>query len=225
MKRWQIIVLVLLALAGVYYVYLHHREWGLFGSRTEESIESVTSGPGSSYTRAAHVSWQSVDRTPDGFKVDMPSQIKEMHVPAYAEKGAAEQVEMIYANPDAETTYAVSWADNPPVTRTLDRSPEHILDMARDDAMTSSQTSLVNESHGNPSGYPERTFSARNSGGGVMNCRLIYTGQRLYMLTAAFPSAQARNDKDVARFFSSFTLTESSRIPESLPAAPPPSRN
>jgi hypothetical protein len=224
-KHWRTIVLGLLVLAGVYYVYLHHREWGLFGSRTAESEESATSGLGSLYARPARVSWQSVDRSPDGFKVDMPSQIKEMHVPAYAEKGAAEQVEMIYSNPDPETTYAVSWADNPPVTRTADRSPEHILDLARDDAMASTQTTLVNESHGNPAGYPQRDFSARNSGGGVMKCRLIYAGQRLYMLTAAFPSAQARNDQDVARFFNSFALTESSRIPESLPAAPPPSRN
>jgi hypothetical protein len=39
-----------------------------------------------------------------------------------------------------------------------------------------------------------------------MNSRLIYAGQRLYMLTAVFPSAGARRDADVSRFFNSFAI-------------------
>jgi hypothetical protein len=67
----------------------------------------------------------------------------------------------------------------------------------------------VSDAATNIQGFPGRTFEARNSGGGVMNSRLVYTGSRLYMLTAAFPSVSARRQKDVTRFFNSFTITSS----------------
>jgi hypothetical protein len=82
------------------------------------------------------------------------------------------------------------------------------------------QTTLESEVHISPGGFPAREFSAHNAAGGVMNVHLLFTGQRLYMLVATFPSASARNDQDVARFFNSFTLVEPNRIPESLPGAP-----
>lgn len=222
MKRWRSIVVVLLILAGAIYVYLHWQEWGLFGSRTAESGETSNSSESvfsSLFTHPTRPTWASIDRSPDGFKVDMPSTVQEAQIAAYNEKGGAEQVEMIYSNPDASTTYAVTWADNPPVTRTQERSPDRILDLARDDALLRTQTTLNSESHPNPDGYPARDFTAHNAGGGVMSCRLIYTGQRLYMMTAAFPSARARNEQDVMRFFNSFAFTESPRIPATLPAA------
>jgi hypothetical protein len=58
----------------------------------------------------------------------------------------------------------------------------------------------------NTQGSPGREFTARNSGGGGLNSRLIYAGPWLYMLTAAFPSEGARRDKDVSRFFNSFVI-------------------
>jgi hypothetical protein len=61
--------------------------------------------------------WQPVDRTPDGFKVEMPAEIKQIQVPAYNEQGGSEQVDMIYSYPDSETCFSVAWADDPPVER------------------------------------------------------------------------------------------------------------
>jgi hypothetical protein len=45
-----------------------------------------------------------------------------------------------------------------------------------------------------------------------MNSRLISAGPRLYMLTAVFPSAAARRDSDVSRFFNSFTTNTPSHL-------------
>jgi hypothetical protein len=45
------------------------------------------------------------------------------------------------------------------------------------------------------------------------------------MLTAAFPSMGARREQDVTRFFSSFTVLQSSSIPTTLPAASGPRTN
>jgi hypothetical protein len=55
-----------------------------------------------------------------------------------------------------------------------------------------------------------------------MSSRLIYVNPRLYMLIAAFPSEGARREQDVARFFDSFAIVASERVPETLPVAAAP---
>ena len=223
MKRWYYIVLIGIGILAAAYAYLHRQELGLGGSPggTVDVGSSADSGTSavSSGAHPAHVSWQKIDRSPDGFKVDMPSDIKEIQIPAYNEHGGSEQVSMIFANPDAETTYSVAWADDPPVARVSSHAADRTLDMARNDALLRTQTTLVNELRTSQGGFPAREFAARNVGGGVMNSRLIYAGTRLYMLTAAFPSAGARRDQDVVRFFTSFSIISSPGIPETMPQA------
>ncbi len=82
----------------------------------------------------------------------------------------------------------------------------------------------MTETRESPDGNPTRNIEARNSGGGIMDTRLIFAGERLYMLTVAYPSSSARRDRDVSRFFSSFKADQTSRIPERLPAASAPVR-
>jgi hypothetical protein len=88
---------------------------------------------------------------------------------------------------------------------------QQTLDMARNDALARTQTSLVNESRSNLLGFPSREFSGRNVGGGVFNARLILAGKRLYMLIAAYPSDSARRSQDVSYFFDSFSLASTSK--------------
>ena len=223
MKRWQYIVLLVVVVLIIVYVYLNWQELGLGGPHGFGGSGSL-SGDQALSSRPAIINWQLVDRTPDGFKVEMPSDVREIQIPAYNESGGSDQVSMIFAYPNSETTFSVVWADNPPVVRVNNRAPDRILDMARDDALARTQTTLVSESRSTPGGFPARDFVARNSGGGVMNARLISAGSRLYMLIAAFPSASARRDQDVTRFFNSFRTTFSSSIPEYMPAAPAPTR-
>ncbi len=211
MKRWYYILLVVILILGIVYVYRHRVELGIVGPPAGSREENASSGLPSSAARPAQISWQSVDRTPDGFKVEMPTDIKQIQVPAYNEQGGSEQVDMIYAYPDSETCFSVAWAENPPVERVNSEVPDRTLDMARDDAMARTQTTLVTESEVSQQGFPARDFSARNLGGGVMNSRLILARRRLYMLTATFPSVGARRDEDVARFFSSFSVVAPSR--------------
>lgn len=220
MKRWQIAVLVLLAVAGGVYVYLHREDLGLV-SRTFGGADGAGSDLSSS--SPAHIDWQTVNRASEGFRVDLPINSKEIQVPAYNEAGGTEPVGMIISYPNPETTFSVAWEDNPPVYRVSGRSPERTLDMARDGALTRTQTSLVSESRDAPDGNPTREFVARNGGGGVIDSRLIFVGERMYMLTAAFPSSSARREQDVRRFFNSFKIG-SSRVPETLPLAPAPVR-
>jgi hypothetical protein len=170
------------------------------------------------------MNWQTVDRTPNGFKVEMPSDVREMQVPAYNESGGSDQVNMILAYPNSATTFAVAWADNPPVVRVNSSVPDRILDMARDDALARTQSTLVSESQTTPEGLTARDFVARNASGGIMHSRLIFSGSRLYMLIAAFPSVNARREQDINRFFNSFKTSVSNGIPEYMPGAPAPTR-
>jgi hypothetical protein len=201
------ILLSAILVIGLIYVYLHRQELGLGGSHPaaiEEIANSVPAQTGQ--TTPAPIVWEKVDHSSDGFKVEMPTGVQETQVPAYNEQGGEEPVKMIFSNPSADTTFSVSWADNPPVARVNQRSAERTLEMARDDALNRTQTALVNESGTTLDGFPARDFTAQNANGGTMNSRLIYAGQRLYMLTAVFPSAAARRDTDVLRFFNSLEI-------------------
>jgi hypothetical protein len=205
-KRWYYIVLLGLLILGCVYVYLHRQELGLVSSIGSDSDAGAGSDQSGAEYRPAHIVWQQVDRTPDGFKVEMPPDVKDIQIPAYNEQGGANQVNMIFSNADAETTYSVAWADEPPVMLASGRSPQRTLDTAQEDALARTQTSLTSANKNETQGFPAREFSAKNVGGGVMNSRLICAGSRLYMLIAAYPSASARRDQDVARFFNSFTI-------------------
>ncbi len=200
-------MLSIILIVGLIYVYLHRQELGLGGSRPAQVEETAAPAPAQpSQTAPAPIVWEKIDRSSDGFKVEMPTGVQQTQVPAYNERGGEEPVQMIFSNPNADTTFSVAWADNPPVARINQHSAERTLEMARDEALNRTQTALVNESATSFDGHPARDFTAQNANGGTMNSRLIYAGQRLYMLTAVFPSAGARRDADVSRFFNSFAI-------------------
>ncbi len=216
MKQLYFIVLTGILILGIVYIYLHRQELGLtglpgFGVEGDTSAEQST---------PASMSWRKVDRSQDGFKVEMPAEVQETEVPAYNETGGSEQVNMILCNPNSETSFSVAWADDPPVARVNGHAPDRTMDMARDDALARTQTILIEEYRTNTDGYPARDFVGRNMNGGLISSRMIYAGPRLYLLSAAFPSASARRDKDVTRFFDSFILSMTNN-PASLPEAQP----
>jgi hypothetical protein len=216
-RRHYILPATVLVL-GIWYIGMHRQQFGLAGPHAIGADDSRDSNePATPPLHPANIVWGSVDHSADGFKIEMPTDVKQIQISAHTENGGTEPVNMIYSNPDAETQFSVFWADNPPVVRAGNRAPNRTLEMARDGALALTQTTLESESRINTQGFPGRDFSAHNSGGGVMNSRLVYVGSRLYMLTAAFPSPSARRDKDVSRFFNSFVMTAA---PEGANAAP-----
>jgi len=199
---------------GIGYAYVHRQGLGLTGQHaigTDDNRDNTE--PTAETGHPANIVWQTVDRSQDGFRVEMPANQSQIQVPAYNEAGSTDQVNMVFSNPDAETTFSVAWEDNPPVARVNRDVAEGTLEMARDGAVERTQTTLVSESANTTQGFPGREFTAKNSGGGVLSSRLIFAGSRLYMLTASFPSAGARRDKDVSRFFNSFAMTTAAKVP------------
>ena len=199
MKRpFSLVFGILLIGVVAYLVWEYRADFGLGGS----------GGGGGTNPGAGAMAWQTIDRSADGFKVQMPAAaVSETQIPAYSDHGVVEQVPMIEAAVDPETTYAVAWADNPPVERAAGEDAEKTLDMARDGALGRTQTSLVSESRREIEGHVSREFVARNAGGGILNGRLILAGTHLYMLMATFPGTEEWREEDVHRFFESFKLT------------------
>jgi hypothetical protein len=190
-KRPLTLVLGTVAIGAIaYLVYDYRGDLGLNGPRSRAGID-----------------WETVDRSADGYTVKMPAGVNAILVPAYAEHGEMEQIKMIEARVDPDTTYAVAWADNPPVERAASEDAEKTLNMARDGALGRTQTTLVMESRGKIGEYASREILARNARGGILNGRLILAGTHLYMLIGTFPSTSARRDEDVKHFFDSFSLT------------------
>jgi hypothetical protein len=220
MKRWQYFALALVVVAGLAYAYVNRASMGLGNiGRPAPTSDGMTTDAGDSPHRPAPVAWQLVDRTNDGFKLEMPADSKDLQVPAYNEGGGSEPVKMLFSNLEGDTTFALSWEDNPPVARVNNRSAERTLNMARDGMLSRTQTRLISETRMTPGGYPARDIAAANAGGGILNARIIFTGERLYTLMALFPSASARREQDVIRFFNSFEIERSRKIPESAPSA------
>lgn len=195
--------MVLALVAGVLYcLYLFRGAFGV----SSPTVDQESTGRANSGSRSTRISWQTVDRSADGFKVQMPAGATELQVPAFTSNGSKEPVEMLQSSLDSNVTYAVAWAENPPVERASSDGAERTLDLARDGALARTQAMLTGETRSNRNGYPERDFSGQNAGGGVLNARLILAGSRLYMLIASFPSSRARHEDDVNHFFDSFSL-------------------
>lgn len=197
-RPFSLVFGILLIGVVAYLVWEYRADFGLGGS----------GGGGGTNPGAGAMAWQTIDRSADGFKVQMPAAaVSETQIPAYSDHGVVEQVPMIEASIDPDTTYAVAWADNPPVERAAGEDAEKTLDMARDGALGRTQTSLVSESRREIDGHVSREFVARNAGGGILNGRLILAGTHLYMLMATFPGTEEWREEDVHRFFESFKLT------------------
>jgi hypothetical protein len=204
-NRWGYLGLAIILIVIAVFVYQLRDDLGL-GSHARGAKQQVAANGQSKSPNPAEISWHKIDRTIDGFQIEMPANVQETKIPAYDEHGGAEQADMLYAYPDPKICYSVTWEEDPPVERINKHVPDRTLDMALTNALDRSQTMLLNRSDISQQGFPGRDFSARNSGGGVINSRLVLARHRLYMLTAAYPSADARSDRDVARFFSSFSI-------------------
>ncbi len=215
MKRMYLYMIVVLVFIGAVYAWRYRgdfsflRDW--LPSRQAYSLMNGLSG--------APLDWQPVDETAQGFRVEMPGDPKHLVVQANNEAGSTEPISMLLVKPDSDRTYAIAWAEKPPVSRMNDLVPDKTLDQARDGALIRTSTTLVSEVRSNPQGYPGRDIVAHNAGGGILKTRFIYAGSKLYMLIATSPSAAALHEEDVTHFFNSFAIATNTQIPETLPAA------
>lgn len=215
MKRWHYFALAAVVVVGS----LAYTRRDIVASLWQRLVSTASD---SNTALAARGRWRTVDRAGDGFTINLPGEVKDLQVPAYNESGGSEPVHMLMATPNADSTFAITWQDNPPVMRISSHVPERTLSAARDGMLVRTQTTMVSQLLSTQHGKPAMDVLARNVQGGVLNARLICAGNRLYIMMALFNSADAAQDQDVSRFFDSFSSAESSAIPETLPLASHP---
>jgi hypothetical protein len=214
MKRIYLYLIGAFLVIAAIYIWVNRNNFSML--RTKLSGRQMESSP---ETRSGQLVWRSVNQTAQGFKIEMPDEPSSTTLHALNETGASDPINMLIVKPAADRTYAVAWADKPPVARVNDLVPERTLDQARDGALNRTQTTLVSEIRSTPQGFPGRDFVARNVGGGVLDARIIYAGTRLYMLIATSPSDAARREQDIVHFFNSFSITGNTQVPETVPPA------
>lgn len=220
-KRWYYLALAVGVLAGAAYIYWRADAPGF--SRLRHLWDPSANADQAAET-AGRSGWQVVDRSDDGFRIDMPGDPREAQAPAYNEVGGAEPVQMLVANRGPDTVFAITWQDNAPVLRSNDYGPERALNTARDGMLNRTRTSLISQSSSVQHGYPSLDVLARNAQGGILQARLILSGNRLYILMGLFSSSGAVSNQDVSRFFESFIPSESG-APESAGARKNPTRS
>lgn len=212
-KSYYLYALLVVSAAAGYYVWEHWDSWQQSSFTIVNSTATVPS--------AAHstVSWHKVDKSNIGFQVEMPAEATQTTVQADSELGTKEPVQMLIAKPDGDTTFAVSWEDDPPVARVNDLIPDKTMDAARDQEMAATGTTKVSEVRSAAQGFPSREFTAKNANGGYEDTRFIYAAPRLYMLIATYPSSDASREKDITHFFNSFQIMTGKHVPQSVPQA------
>ena len=208
MKRWHYFALAAAAVAGGVYLYL--QDGAALGNVFTSAVGHAGAIVGGG--------WHTIQRPGDGFKVDLPGADKYGQAPVYNEMGGTEAVHMLTASPGGDVTYAVTWEDNPPVVR-VSHSIDRALYMARDGMLARTETTIITESRGFHRGFACLDMQARNNSGGTLDARLVLVDERLYALIAVFPSADARREKDIQRFFKSLIPAQPAGIPENVPAA------
>lgn len=214
MKRIYLYLIGVFLTIVLIYIWVNRNNFSLLrarltGGQVESSLE----------THSGQLAWRRVDQTAQGFKIEMPGEPRSTTAQALNETGTSDSISMLMVKPDSDRTYAVAWADKPPVARVNDLVPETTLDQARDGALNRTQTTLVSEIRSTPQGFPGRDFVARNVEGGVLDARIIYAGTRLYMLIATSPSDAARREQDIVHFFNSFSIAGNTQVPETVPPA------
>jgi hypothetical protein len=200
--------------AIAYCVYCYRVELGLVSQPNHlAALNPAGSNTGQGNTPAPApldsrtLDWRMVDRSADGFSVEMPAEVTYSRAPAFTGHGVQEEIPLIEASPRPDNLFAVAWDDDPPVERSAREEAENTLDRAQEGALARTQAVLTGEWQSHASGNPERDFTGRIAGGGVLNARMILVGRRLFMLITTLPSPSAEQDEEVNRFFNSFRLT------------------
>jgi hypothetical protein len=233
-QKWYYRIGLLLLLAGAVYLYFNWNSLQpVFGFNTGVK-RSKSLNP---FAPKDKLGWQIFKSDDDSYRVEIPAKPKEESVSAFNVDGSTEPVHMFVSHIDGNVAYAVAWADNPPIARLTHSSPDNLLDTARDGAMERTHTRLITETHITVQGFSARDFQASTQPGtAFLYARLIYAGQRLYMLLVIYPNAESLHEQDTVRFFNSLKIGQGnagaasdttspqkeSQLPESIPAAQVP---
>jgi hypothetical protein len=145
--------------------------------------------------------WQRFE-SPDGkFTVDFPGTPVSRDGPITSGTGVAYISHSLAARASEHAAYGFLWWDDSTLGQ---RSPDAILDIARDRGILGVGGSLISEKKTIVRGYPAREIQASARGNATFDNRILLVGARLYSLIV-IDTAGMRDRNNVEKFFDSFT--------------------
>jgi hypothetical protein len=144
-------------------------------------------------------SWVAVTSAEGGFRASFPA----MPAPSTAYTGPSDAIAIhSLAASSGSLECVVAWSDYPEAI--AGRSPDQVLDGARDGAAQKTHGRVSGESALTLAGYPGRAFKIEQENGWVY-MRIALAGRRLYMASAATPAGLAE-PAEVQTFLDSLTI-------------------
>ncbi|HEX7285606.1 MAG TPA: hypothetical protein VF532_05455 [Candidatus Angelobacter sp.] len=146
--------------------------------------------------------WQTYT-APDGtFSIELPGQPAIETTQAPLDDGRTAPMTLVSVQPTGSTAYMCSYVEN---DNFANKTPDEILEAARDGSLKKTQGTLVSQSRLTVQGYPALDIQAQARENSVTDSRMVLAGKRLYMIVAV-AGAQEREPKTVQRVFNSFKM-------------------
>jgi hypothetical protein len=147
--------------------------------------------------------WQTYTAPDGAFLVDLPGKFAVETLNTPVEGSAPVAIQFISAQPTKSTDYTCSYVDNQSDPQ---RSPQQILESARDGSLKKTQGVLISQKELMIQGYPALDMQAHARGNSLVDTRLILVNGRLYMLMAVATVEGDREPKTIRRLFDSFRI-------------------
>lgn len=156
-----------------------------------------------SASASATEGWEDLTSGKGRFRVRMPANPSETKQDVATDDGPAELV--ILRSSAGTTAYLVTYTDVPAVAA---RRSKPLLDATRDLVVSSSRGRLLAERRISLGRHSGREFRAEvplgeDAKGGILKCRIVLAGRRLYQVMAIGPRGEADSEA-IEAFFRSF---------------------
>lgn len=155
------------------------------------------------YDKLLPHSWKTY-AAPDGsFSIEFPGQPTVETKQSPVEGGATRTITMVSVQTTSSTVYTCTYFEDETLST---RSPDDVLESARDGSLNKTQGTVITQSRLTVQGYPALEMQARARGNSLLDSRMILAGKRLYMVMAVATTGQDREAKTVRRVIDSFRI-------------------
>ena len=148
--------------------------------------------------------WQTYS-SPDGtFTVELPGKPTTQVRPVAREGGGTVLLHSVHVQSIGNRYYSCSYSE---IDTTNPRTPDQILEAARDGGVSRVQGTVVSQNRLTVHGFPALQYHARTGKNMSMDSRIIVVKDRLYMLMAVSGAGQIAEAATINRIFDSFKPT------------------
>jgi len=141
---------------------------------------------------------------PDGsFSIEFPGQPAIETKQAPVDGGGRRTITIVSVQATSSTVYTCDYFEDETFSS---RSPDNVLESARDGSLSKTQGTVITQNRLTVQGYPALDMQAHARGNSLLDSRMILAGKRMYMIMAVATAEQDREAKTVQRMRDSFHI-------------------